>query len=65
MPAMAVTELGILYQNRPEHGVRPANRGSMILAGFSGRFSKSADFSFDRSVGFFAKSWIVVNLSSG
>jgi hypothetical protein len=60
-----VTELGILYQNRPEHEVRPANRGGRILAGFSGRFSKSADLADDRFVGFSAKSGIVINLPFG
>jgi hypothetical protein len=26
----SVTELGIMYQNRPEHGVKPANMRSLF-----------------------------------
>lgn len=33
-----VTELGILYQNRPEHEVKTSNREARVLAVFSGRF---------------------------
>jgi hypothetical protein len=41
MSGLAVTELGILYQKTPEHGVKEPNKEGQILAHFSGRFAKS------------------------
>jgi hypothetical protein len=40
---LAVTELGILYQKPPEHGVRPANTGGRILDRQPAASSKDAD----------------------
>jgi hypothetical protein len=58
-----VTELGIVYRNQPEQGVRKANRMGGNLDGFLRGFSKVVGLFYVRFIGYWAKIGGVINPS--